>query len=101
MTCCRRDLANWEGVRGGSPTPRLALLLLALSLPLAACGDSAEYQDAPDATPELADPDPDGPLDVDPLSRSDGQTDDDTFDEPAETGDDLFESPVIDETPSE
>lgn len=76
--------------------PRLSLLLLALALPLAACGDDAELQTRPDATPELADPDPDGLLDVDPLSRSDGQTADDTFG--VETGDDLFESPALDET---
>ena len=72
---------------------RLLALLLALSLPLAACGPT-ETDPTPDATPELADPDPeDGPFDVDPLSRDDGQTSDDTFDE-TETGDDLFNTPV-------
>lgn len=74
------------------------LLLLALALPLAACG--TEPTDvAPDPTPELADPDPDTPMDVDPLSRQDGQTSDDDFDAAPETGDDLFQAPVEDATP--
>ena len=76
---------------------RLLALLLALSLPLAACGPTET--DAPDATGELADPDPaDGPLDVDPLSRDDGQTSDDDFDTP-EDGDDVFPTPVETDDP--
>ncbi len=74
------------------------LLLFALALPLSACGPD-QVEPAPDATPELADPDADTPLDVDPLSRDDGQTIDDDMDGAAETGDDLFEAPVEDATP--
>ena len=76
------------------------LLLFALALPLAACGDGDLPADevpavdpAPDATPELADPDPDTILDVDPLSRQDGQTSDDTFDE-NEVGQDVQDRPL-------
>ncbi|WP_420455515.1 hypothetical protein [Rubrivirga sp.] len=35
-------------------------------------GGPDQVEPAPDATPELADPDADTPLDVDPLSRDDG-----------------------------
>lgn len=74
--------------------PRLALLLLAAALPLAACESEAPAIDpAPDATPELPDPDPDTPFDVDPLSRQDGQTSDDTFDE-NEVGQDVQDRPL-------
>ena len=75
--------------------PRSLLLLLALALPLGACAgdDASEFQPAPDATPELPDPDPDTILDVDPLSRQDGQTSDDTFDE-AETGQEVQDRPM-------
>ena len=69
------------------------LLLLALAGSLAACADS-EVQPAPDATPELADPDPDTPFDVDPLSRQDGQTMDDQVIDPVETGDDIGDRPL-------
>ena len=78
--------------------PRLLLLLLALALPLSACGPQ-ETDPTPDATGELPDPDPeDGFMDVDPLSRDDGQTSDDDFDE-VETGDDLFNTPVETDNP--
>ena len=75
--------------------PRPLLLLLALALPLGACADDEvpAVDPAPDATPELADPDPDTPLDVDPLSRQDGQTSDDTFDE-NEVGQDVQDRPM-------
>ena len=75
--------------------PRLVLLLFALALPLTACseGDAPDVDPAPDATPELPDPDPDTPLDVDPLSRQDGQTSDDTFDE-NEVGQDVQDRPL-------
>ena len=78
--------------------PRQLLLRLALfALPLTGC-EPVETDD-PDATGELADPDPaDGPLDVDPLSRQDGQTTDDDFDT-AETGDVVFPTPVETEDP--
>ena len=74
---------------------RLLPLLFALALPLAACGgDEVPAVDpAPDATPELPDPDPDTILDVDPLSRQDGQTSDDTFDD-AEVGQDVQDRPL-------
>ena len=75
--------------------PRLALLALAFALPLAACTDAGEQVDpVPDATPELPDPDPDTPLDVDPLSRDDGQTEDEAMMDSVEVGDDLFNAPV-------
>ncbi|MDT0631119.1 hypothetical protein RQM47_01800 [Rubrivirga sp. S365] len=75
--------------------PRLALLLLAAALPLAACADDEvpAVDPVPDATPELPDPDPDTILDVDPLSRQDGQTSDDTFDE-NEVGQDIQDRPL-------
>ena len=76
---------------------RLFLFVLAASLSIAACTDAGEQVDpAPDATPELADPDPDTPLDVDPLSRQDGQSSDEAAMDSGETGDDLFNSPVED-----
>ena len=78
--------------------PRLLALLFALALPLASCGPD-QVEPAPDATPELPDPDPDTPLDVDPLSRDDGQSSDDAMLDSPETGDDLFQSPVEDDTP--
>lgn len=76
---------------------RLALLSL-LALPLAACADDeADVADpavdpAPDATAELPDPDPDTPLDVDPLSRQDGLTSDEAALDSAETGEDVLPS---------
>lgn len=78
--------------------PRLLPLLFAFALPLAACGDAPADEvpavdSAPDATPELPDPDPDTILDVDPLSRQDGQTSDDTFDE-NEVGQDVQDRPL-------
>lgn len=76
---------------------RLFLFVLAASLSITACTDAGEQVDpAPDATPELADPDPDTPLDVDPLSRQDGQSSDEAAMDSVETGDDLFNSPVED-----
>lgn len=69
------------------------LLLLALAASLTACGDP-EVNATPDATPELADPDPDTPLDVDPLSRPDGQTMDDQTIDPVETGDEIGDRPL-------
>ena len=72
-------------------------LLLALGLALATTGCSDEATNAtsdPDPTPELADPDPDGPFDVDPLSRQDGQTSDDTPIDPVETGDEVMDRPI-------
>ena len=69
------------------------LLLLALAGALVACSDP-EVQDGPDATPELADPDPDTPMDVDPLSRPDGQTMDDQTIDPVETGDEIGDRPL-------
>ena len=70
------------------------LLLLALALGLAACADEPEFQTAPDATPELPDPDPDGFGDVDPLSRPDGQTADDQVIDPVETGQEVLDRPI-------
>lgn len=71
------------------------LLLLALTFSLAACADSEDQLNpTPDATPELADPDPDTPLDVDPLSRPDGQTMDDQTIDPVETGDEIGDRPL-------
>lgn len=81
--------------------PRVLLLALGLAIATTGCGDQAD--DAPtanDPTPELADPDPeDGPFDVDPLSRQDGQTSDDTPIDPVETGDDVMENPIEGITP--
>ena len=57
-----------------------------LALPLAACGPTDTDPD-PDATQELPDPDPDTPMDVDPLSRDDGQSSDEAMADEAETGD--------------
>ena len=75
--------------------PRSLLLALALALPLGACAedDASDFQPTPDATPELPDPDPDTVFDVDPLSRQDGQTSDDTFDQP-ETGQEVQDRPL-------
>ena len=66
-------------------------ILLAAALPLTACSDEVPAVDpAPDATQELVDPDEDDILDVDPLSRQDGQTEDDS--RGAETGDEVLPS---------
>lgn len=78
-------------------TSRIALLLAALSLPLAACGDVPAddvpaVDEAPDATPELDDPDRDDILDVDPLSRQDGQIEDELEAQDAEVGDEVLPS---------
>ena len=78
--------------------PRFLALLFALALPLSACGPN-QVEPAPDATQELPDPDPDTPLDVDPLSRDDGQSSDEAMADSVQTGDDLFNAPIEDETP--
>ncbi len=70
------------------------LLLAALTLPLSACGGDDAIDPAPDGAPELADPDPDTPVDVDPLSRQDGQTSDEAALDSAEVGQEVFERPM-------
>ena len=77
---------------------RILALLFALALPLAACGPT-DTDPTTDPTQELPDPDPDTPVDVDPLSRDDGQSSDEAAAGEAETGDDLFDAPVEDDTP--
>ena len=81
--------------------PRALLLALGLAFVTAGCGPSDDLEPtANDPTPELADPDPeDGPFDVDPLSRQDGQTSDDTPIDPVETGGDIGDRPIEGITP--
>ena len=79
-------------------TSRVAILVAALALPLAACGDDLPadevpaIDEAPDPTAELDDPDRDDILDVDPLSRQDGQIEDELEAQDAEVGDEVLPS---------
>lgn len=73
---------------------RSLFLLAALALPLSACGGEEALDPAPDGAPELPDPDPDTPLDVDPLSRQDGQSSDEAGLDSAEVGREVFDRPI-------
>jgi hypothetical protein len=77
-------------------TARAALLVAALALPLAACevpdDEVPAVEEAPDPTAELPDPDEDDILDVDPLSRQDGQVEDELEAQDAEVGDEVLPS---------